>query len=588
LYPRYGGAREVASSRVRALTHSTSGDFAMEDRVAAIESRLAAVEQRLNALEGAQPDVRTPAEAGVAPDLGEGFLSSASTLIGSVLLIFGGAYLLRAITDLKFVPTALGLSLGASYALLWLFVAYRKGRREDQRTSAVFYGASSFFLALPLLVEATTRFQLLSGRQGIVALTIFCALSVSVAVARNLRILNWLITAGGILTALVILKTTHSAISAATFLIILGLGSLWAVYGQRWKGAQWLGALGADAGVVVLALLTTSEQWSVQPLTVLLLAATLLITYLASFAIQTHIRGQNAGIFEVVQGVLTIAIVFATARLASHAGQLVLAEVGVPSLLLGACAYGLAFTPETRGARGRNFHYYSTLGLGLVVAGSALVMSPATAAAVWSLMALAMAWFSGLYGRVSLSLQCTFLLLAAGIGSGILATGSQALLGDASGMWPPLVPWHLIIALTTVACLFIPVAQQSDRWGVLAGVPQLIVLALSVWEVGGLMVLYLAPVLAGVRGPEADLAVLAAVRTAVLSASSVTLALSSRFKRWPEARWLVYPVLILVGVKLFLEDFPNGQPVTLFVALAMVGGALILVAKLLRRDDASN
>ncbi len=122
----------------------------------------------------------------------------------------------------------------------------------------------------------------------------------------------------------------------------------------------------------------------------------------------------------------------------------------------------------------------------------------------------------------------------------------------------------------------------------LAGVPQLIVLALSVWEVGGLMVVYFAPVLAGAGTAEANQAVLAALRTAVLSISSVTLALSSRYQRWPEARWLVYPVLVLVGIKLFLEDFPNGQPVTLFVALALVGSALILVAKLLGRDSAAD
>jgi hypothetical protein len=71
----------------------------------------------------------------------------------------------------------------------------------------------------------------------------------------------------------------------------------------------------------------------------------------------------------------------------------------------------------------------------------------------------------------------------------------------------------------------------------------------------------------------------------VLSAASVTLALSSRFRRWPEARWLVYPLLILVAVKLFLEDFPNGQPASLFVALAFVGSALLLVARLLSRTD---
>ena len=121
----------------------------------------------------------------------------------------------------------------------------------------------------------------------------------------------------------------------------------------------------------------------------------------------------------------------------------------------------------------------------------------------------------------------------------------------------------------------------------MAGLPQLIVLVLSVWEVGGLFVAYVAPVLAGAGGAEPDASILAALRTAVLSVASVTLALSSRFRRWPEARWLVYPVLILVAIKLFAEDFPNGQPATLFVALAFVGSALLLVARLLRRQRES-
>jgi hypothetical protein len=73
------------------------------------------------------------------------------------------------------------------------------------------------------------------------------------------------------------------------------------------------------------------------------------------------------------------------------------------------------------------------------------------------------------------------------------------------------------------------------------------------------------------------------VRTAVLSASAVVLALSSRYRRWPEARWLAYPVLVSVGVKLVFEDFPHGRPVTLFLALGLVGGALIAVSKLMRR-----
>ena len=559
----------------------------MEDRVADLELRLAAVEQRLNKLEGHTPATPVPDGIAAEPTIGGGFLSNASTLIGRVLLIFGGAFLLRAITDTEVLPTALGITIGAAYALFWLFMAYRRGSDDSQHTSALFYGGSSVLLLLPLLVEATGRFDLLSGTQGIIALTLYCALVLAVAVARDLRLLAWLITAGGVVIGFVLLKTTRSTVPASAFLILLGIASAWACYLRHWKGPRWLGALGASAGVLTLVLLSSSEQWTVAPVSAFWLGATMLVAYLGSFAIQSHSLGNHIGLFEPVQSLLAIAVTSIAAIFAARAGQVAIGPIGFLTLLLAAGAYALAFAPQTRTERGRNFFFYSTLGLVLLVLGSAQLLSPGLASAAWSLLAITMAWFSGRFGRVALSLQCTFLLLAAGVSSGILTTGWQALAGADPAAWPPLVPWHIIIALTTVACLFIPVAQHSDRWGTLAGLPQLIVLALSVWEVGGLMVAYAAPLIASVGSGDANLAVLAALRTAVLAAASVTLAFSSRFRRWPEARWLVYPVLILVGVKLFLEDFPNGQPATLFVALALVGSALILVAKLLARGDAA-
>lgn len=557
----------------------------MDSRIADLETRLAVVEQRLDKLDGRAPTTSLEEEIATGPTIGGGFLSNASTLIGRVLLIFGGAFLLRAITDTEVLPTALGIAIGATYALFWLFMAYRKGGDETQQASALFYGGASVLLLLPLLVEAAGRFALLSGFQGIVALAVFCAVTMWVAVIRDLRILGWLITAGGVLTAFVLLKTTRSTTAASSFLIALGIIALWACYLRHWKGPQWLAAVGAVAGILTLVLLSTSEQWNVTALTAFVLGAVMLLAFLASFAVQTHLRGNPAGMFEPIHSLLTIAVTSIAALFAAKADQVALAPVGFLTLLLAGSAYALAFTPQTRIERGRNFFFYSSLGLVLLVLGSALLLSKGIAAAAWSLLAMAMAWFSGRYKRVALSLQCTFLLLAAGISSGILDSGWQALAGADPVAWPPLVTAHIIIALTTVACLFIPVAQHSERWGTLAGLPQLTVLALSVWEVGGLMVAYVAPVIAGAGTEAANPAVIAALRTAVLATASVTLAFSSRFPRWPEARWLVYPVLALVGVKLFLEDFPNGEPASLFVALALVGSSLILVARLLARGD---
>ena len=110
----------------------------MTSTLADLENRLAAVERRLASLEGGADEVRQIEREAAAPRLDVGFATNASTHVGRVLLIFGGAYLLRAITDYEFVPKAGGLLMGAIYAVFWLFMSYRKGRLESQRTDAAF------------------------------------------------------------------------------------------------------------------------------------------------------------------------------------------------------------------------------------------------------------------------------------------------------------------------------------------------------------------------------------------------------------------------------------------------------------------
>lgn len=557
----------------------------MQDRIAEFETRLANVERRLRALERGLPDEAREDQPFPEPTLGGGFVASSSLHLGRALLIFGGAYLLRAITEFQFVPTAVGIFMGATYAVFWLYLAYRKSPDPKQRTYAAMLGGISIVLAMPLLVEATNRFQLLSGGQSASAMTVYCALALAVAAKRDLRSIGWLTTAAGIVTAVVVMIVSHSALVVATFLILLGLGTLWVVYWRDWMGLQWLGAAGANAAILALIVLSSSDQWSLEPRTAAIFGTVLLLAYLLSFVIRTRVQGHEAGLFEALQAPAAAGVAFWAANVATQAGQFSLAPMGILTIVIGGCAYVLAFTGQSRHTRGRNYFFYSTLGLVFVLAGSGMILPPTAAAALWSLIALTMAWQSGRTGRVALSLQCTFLLVAAGIYSGVLATGLQALAGDATAAWPTLLPAHIGVAAATVVCLFLPVAQHSERWGVLAGLPQLIVLTLSVWEVGGLMVVFMAPILADTSGAEPDLGALAALRTAVLAVASVTLALSSQHPRWPEARWLVYPVLVLVGIKLFVEDFPNGEPMTLFVALAFVGSALLLVNRLISKSE---
>ena len=230
---------------------------------------------------------------------------------------------------------------------------------------------------------------------------------------------------------------------------------------------------------------------------------------------------RHVGGFEVVQTLVVAVIAIVSTIVEARSGEIDLGNMGLLIVVLGIAGYALALSPSNRDVRGPDFFFYSTFGLVFVLAGSLFLVSPLTAAFIWSVLAVVMAVFSGRLGWVTFSLQCTALLLAAGIASGLLGVGIQALSGDAAGQWPALTSEKVVISLATVACLFIPVAQHSDRWGVKAGMPQLLVLALSVWEVGGLMVLFLAPILAAAGTESADAAIVAAIRTAVLSVAAV-------------------------------------------------------------------
>jgi len=453
----------------------------MKDRIAELESRLARVEERLSALEGEKPAKAAVDEPLPESTVADRLVASAPTHIGHTLLIFGGAYLLRAITDFQFVATGLGLFMGATYALFWLFMAWRKSAVEAHRITAAILGALSIVLIMPLLLEAVQHFKLLTGPQSAMALAVYCVLALGVALRRELRTLAWLTTAGGIVTALGIMMVSHSAYVVATILILLGLATLWIAYLKDWIGLQWLGAVGANGVVLGLVGLSTTDQWPIEPETAAMFATFLLLAYLVSFVYRTHGSGHSVAFFEPMQTLAASAITFTAAVMAAHAGQFGLGLMGILSIVVGGSAYALAFSPETRRKRGRNFFFYSTLGLVYVLAGSGLMLPNNAAAILWALLAITMAAVSGRTGRVALSLQCTLLLLAAGVHSGILATGLQALAGDAGPGWPVLQGNHVVVAIATVACLFIPVAQQSERWGKLAGLPQLTVLALSVW-----------------------------------------------------------------------------------------------------------
>jgi hypothetical protein len=103
-----------------------------------------------------------------------------------------------------------------------------------------------------------------------------------------------------------------------------------------------------------------------------------------------------------------------------------------------------------------------------------------------------------------------------------------------------------------------------------------------VWSFAGLAAGVLSASIVSAAG--ADAAFVAASRTAVIAILAVALAWTGRRWSLQELTWFVYPVLIAGGAKLLWEDFHYDQPVTLFLALALYGSALIVTPRLMRKS----
>jgi len=237
---------------------------------------------------------------------------------------------------------------------------------------------------------------------------------------------------------------------------------------------------------------------------------------------------------------------------------------------------------DRRQGRGRNFYFYTSLGLVLTLTGAAVLLPARPLAITWSIIAVVAAWCAWRFSRAALTLHSAVYLIAGALVSGQLTAAELALVGSADVPWPPFPGSAWLVLAATAACLVIPrVSAGSDRT-VIWHVPRLTVALLFVAGLGGVLIALAAPWLAGVPGAGCDAGMLATLRTGVVAVAALALALCGRHERFLELRWLLYPLLIAGGLKLLMEDLPHSRPATLFIALALYGGALIVAPRLAR------
>lgn len=121
--------------------------------------------------------------------------------------------------------------------------------------------------------------------------------------------------------------------------------------------------------------------------------------------------------------------------------------------------------------------------------------------------------------------------------------------------------------------------------GIFANVPRVVLLTAFVSTAIGVAIALAVTALPNTA--QIDGSLLATLRTAVLVIATLAVARAARHAHGREAGWLVYPLLVVTGLKLLLADFPQGRPDTLFAALALYGVALIVAPRMLRTLSAT-
>lgn len=572
----------------------------MDERIARLEATVGelrqavlALEQRLERLEADPGAVRAAAAGSPAVEAAGGFRSARQandpivilTLIGRLFLVLAGGFFLRAMTDTHVLVPPLGLSIGFAYAMVWLFFADRAGGRQ-QTQNAFFHALATAMIAFPLLVEAATKFRVLPGAPAAVAVAVLSAAMLFVAWHRRLRFVAWIAVIGALPTSALLLSQTGAAAPFALFLIVFGIATLWFGYTLDWWGLRWPAAVAADLAVIGVTMRVLAPVQPDPPQVAILMQLTLLGAYVASIAIRTLVRGRNVVVFEVVQTLAALVVGFGGALYITRITGILPAIIGLVSLAMGVASYGVAVVFLDRSKdKGSNVYYYTTLALVHVIAGLSLVIGEPWLGALLAALAVVAAWLWARFGRSFMLVHGAAYLLASAVVSGVLGYCAQTLATAGPGRWQLPEPVMVAVLAAGAMAVWLSSARRNAQGDEIASGLRLVVILVFIAAGSACVIGYLGPIAAARPDGTLDPGAFATVGTAVLAVSTLFVAWLGRKPRFREWSWLVYPLLVCIGVKMAAQDFKLSRPSTLFIAMALYGAALI-VAPRLRRDGA--
>lgn len=540
---------------------------------------VAAVEPRDTDQDARDTDQDEEPELTLAEMFEEAGANIGAGLIGGILLALAGAYLLRALTEAGVLARGLGITFGLVYALVWAVVCLLLGKR-GKRGAASASGLAATLVALPMIWEATARLQVLSPWLAAVLLILVGALLLPIAELHRLAPVSAATVLGIGCVSLLLMFGIRRPEPFALTLAMLGVVAV--LVGPRRGGPlPWFAYGFANLGALLLIAWSHGDRAIAFACPAITILVGLFISTSVLIIIQSRGKEQ-IGAHQIIQGTLVTLLGYGGALLiaAEHLPGVakVLAAVG---MTLGVAGYAFLLVTFHWSREHRwSFLLHSSLALALVAMGSWVVFPQP--AVLFSALAVLLAAVGVRLDRVSPGLHAAMAVLLAAVVGDFGGMVFHLLAAPGDSVWPTITPESIITLVAAVLCTFLPHKAQSPVWP--DALPRLgrgVVILVTMLGLDALLVWWTAPFIAGEPGAF-EPGILAALRTGVLATSVVVLAALSRYPRLLPAQRLVWPLLLIIPIKLAAEDFPRGRAITMAVALLLYGVALILSTRLLR------
>jgi len=559
----------------------------LETSVAGILDRLQRVESRLD-LQKESPAVFRSAptiESSQAPkqSLPDGaMVARLLQLVGRTCLVLGGAFLIRALSDGRVLSLGVGIALGLALATASLGFSYRAAKL-GRGLSAAFHGITAALIAYPLALETTTRLGAMSPPTAAGVVAGITALLLFVAWQHRLTALAWVGAASCLATTLALMQATDATGELILVLLLLTAATSWLAESRSWNGLRWPAALVLDVVVLRTVVSAAHQDGAARDrlLSGFLFSMVIVVLTLIGLAYRTLVRGRPVTAFHGVQTFAAVSIGVVGVIYASSAYHLGTAVAGGVALALSAATLFIALSVVPKRSLARtDYLFYVVMSAGLLFTGGMLATAGAPRGLLWAILGVCAAALGRRMQRISLSAYGALFIWAGAISSGLVGTVSDGFIGGAQRWSAPSADGLVVLGLALAAYLVTATtSSQSIKRAWVARLPASAILLLCAIAFAALLV-HAERAALGSWGT--DHAFVATGRTVALVAVAILLALAHRRVQLAELAWVAYLLLGIESIKLIGEDLPNGRALTLLVAFATYGIALIAVQKLVR------